>query len=157
MIYIARLKFTTNYLGGGARKKGKPSSVRPIEYVSEGRAALNENEWRDNFRLALKQLNLVFDIKKFIFESGFSVEGKTEVLKRVYNKVNVDLFEGVKRGKEISISFAYKDNPENSPEVAAMRCVLGIVGKFYGMSQWGTKFHCGRFEVISIKRVLCDE
>ena len=158
MIYTARLKFTTNYLGGGPRKKGsKSSSVRPIDYVSEGIASLNENEWRSNFALALKQLGLKFDIKKFIFESGFSVEGKVKILKRVFNKVNIDLFEGIERGNEISISFVYKDDPESSPDVKAVRSILDIVGKFYGMSQWGTKFHCGRFSVISVKRVLYNE
>ena len=155
MIYKARLKLTTNFLGGGPRKKGK--SVRPLQYSEEGSAAINEEEWRSNFALALNQLGLKFDIKKFIFESGFSVEGKVKVLKRVYNKVNVDLFEGIERGNSVDIQFIYKDEIENSPSVEMIQKVLEIIGKFYGMSQWGTKFHCGRFLVINVKRVLYNE
>ena len=156
MIYKARLKLTTNFLGGGPRKKGM--SVRPMLYSDEGkRAAINEEEWRSNFALALKQLNLKFDIKKFIFESGFSIEGKVKVLKRVYNKVNIDLFEGVERGNNIDIQFVYKDEVDNSPPIDAIKHILEIVGKFYGMSQWGTKFHCGRFLVTNVERILYNE
>ena len=60
MIYKASLKLTTNFLGGGSRKKGM--SVRPLIYTEEGLVAINEEEWRSNIALALKQLNLKFVI-----------------------------------------------------------------------------------------------
>tara|TARA_B100000579_G_scaffold437938_1_gene470081 strand:+ start:888 stop:1352 length:465 start_codon:yes stop_codon:yes gene_type:complete len=154
MIYKASLKLTTNFLGGGSRQKG--ASVRPLTYTEDGLVAINEEEWRSNIALALKQLNLKFDIKKFIFESGFNAEGKVMVLKRVYNKVNIDLFEGIERGNTIDIQFVYKDEVDNAPSVKAVKKLLNIIGKFYGMSQWGTKFHCGRFSVKEVKRITYE-
>ena len=154
MIYKASLKLTTNFLGGGSRKKGM--SVRPLIYTEEGLVAINEEEWRSNIALALKQLNLKFDIKKFIFESGFDAGSRVMVLKRIYNKVNVDLFEGIERGNTIDVQFVYKDSLENSPPIEAVTKLLEIVGKFYGMSQWGTKFHCGRFSVVNVKKIIYE-
>ena len=154
MIYKASLKLTTNFLGGGPRKKGM--SVRPLNYTEDGLVSINEEEWRSNIALALKQLNLKFDIKKFIFESGFDPEGRVTVLKRIYNKVNVDLFEGIERGNIIEIQFVYKDSLDDSPPVKVVTKLLEIVGKFYGMSQWGTKFHCGRFTVANVTRIIYE-
>lgn len=155
MIYKVKLKLTTNFLGGGSRKKN--TSVRMLNYTESGLVAINESEWRDNFKLAAKQLGLKVDTKNFIFACGFDAAGKIKILKRTYNKVNVDLFEGIERGNTIEVEFTYKDIPENSPEPDAVRGILEIIGKFYGMSQWGCKFHCGRFTVLNVERIIFNE
>ena len=154
MIYKVKLRLTTNFLGGGKRQR---NSVRALERTHDGQIAINENEWRKHIDLASKQLELGLDTSKLVFESGFDAGSKVSIIRRVYNKVNTDLFEGIRKGNNLEIQFVYKDEPKVSPSIEEISKLLEIVGKFYGMSQWGLKFHCGRFLVKNVERVVANE
>jgi len=37
-----------------------------------------------------------------------------------------------------------------------MAQLVDIIGRFHGISQWGSKFNCGRFKIKKIERVTID-
>ena len=145
-MYIeVKLKLITNFLGGGSRKCG----VRQLKRTSDNRIAIDENEWRSDISESAESLGLKLDVKSIRFELGFDPI-KVCTLRRTYNKVNVEMFEGIPSGTTISI-FLYADKRmDNCPSLEDIRKVMDVFGKFFGISQFGKKFQCGRFEVKEI-------
>ena len=92
----AKLKLNTHFLGG--YKKGK-DGIRRIKTTYSGQVALNENELRSSFERAAKQLEMEFNPKIIVFTEGFDSE--CSIIRRTYNKTNVEFFEGIEQGKEI--------------------------------------------------------
>ena len=154
MIYNIKITFTTNFLGGGGRDK--KTSVRSLKRTHDGLVEFHDKEVRDSIELAKAQLGLSFDISKFKIPNGFEAKDNISVLKRVYNKVNIDLFEGIRRGKSVDIQMLYNDNPDASPSAGDIKKLLSVLGKFHGISQWGRKFNCGRFKVNQVKILKAD-
>jgi len=145
-MYIeVKLKLITNFLGGGSRKSG----VRQLKRTSDNRIAIDENDWRSDISEAAESLGLDFNTTSIKFELGFDPV-KVCTLRRTYNKVNVEMFEGIPSGTNLSI-FLYADKrEENCPSLKDIKKVIEVFGKFFGISQFGKKFQCGRFEVKEI-------
>ena len=151
MIYRTRICFTTNFLGGGPRDKN--SSVRSLKRTYDDLIELNSQEFFNNIKLANKQVNAKIDIKKFIIPEGFDHEDKITVIKRVFNRVNIDFFEGIARGNKVFLDLMYFAEIENSPSIETVGTLMDILGRFHGISQWGQKFNCGRFKVLNVEKV----
>ena len=154
MIYRARICFTTNFLGGGPRDKN--SSVRALKRTYDNDVEINSAEFYKDLELANKQIKGNLDIGKFKIPEGFNPEDNTSVVRRVYNRVNIDLFVGVLRGSKVYIDIMYNAEVKDSPSIETLRKLLDIVGKFHGISQWGKKFNCGRFKVLNIEKVTIN-
>ena len=135
-------------------KKGK-DGIRRIKTTYSGQVALNENELRSSFERAAKQLQKEFNPKIIVFTEGFDSE--CSIIRRTYNKTNVEFFEGIEQGKEIVLELAVVEGDEKElPTVEDLRKILDVIGKFYGISQFGNKFQCGRFQVVSIIKKTKD-
>jgi hypothetical protein len=140
------IELTTNFLGGGQRVNG----VRKLKKSPDSRIAVNEKEWKEDLKKVAEQLEIEIDIDSFRFDTGFEFP-EVNVLRRVYNKTNVDLFEGISAGNQISLYVAVPVKPENG--LKDIETIFSLFGKFYGISQFGKKFHCGRFKLISINKL----
>lgn len=145
MILEVKIILTTNYLGGGPRVNG----VRQLRRTHDNRLAVNEKEWKEDMAAAAADLKLDFNKNSVSLEPGIDFP-EVNVLKRVYNKTNVDLFEGVSAGNELVFSVRINENLDNSPTKEDLIKIFTVVGKFIGISQFGKKFHCGRFTVKTI-------
>ncbi len=154
MIYRARICFTTNFLGGGPRDK--TSSVRSLKKTSDDQIELNSLEFAKNLELANNQIGAKIDISKFILPEGFNDENNITVLKRVFNRVNIDFFEGIASGKKVFLDLMYYAEVSKSPSVETVRKLLDVLGRFHGISQWGQKFNCGRFKVLNVEKVTIN-
>ena len=154
MIYRARICFTTNFLGGGPRDKN--SSVRALKRTYEDDVEINSAEFYKNLELANNQIKGKLEISNFKIPEGFDPEDNISVIRRVYNRVNIDLFEGILRGNKVYIDIMHNTEVKDSPSIETIRKLLDIVGKFHGISQWGSKFHCGRFKVLNIEKVTIN-
>ena len=139
MIYRAHIKFTTNFLGGGPRDK--KSAVRHLKRTSEGHVELHSQQFMEKLKLANEQLDGNLDTSKFKIPDGFYASDLISTCKRVYNKVNVDLFEGIATGKRVRLELMYDSPTDEAPDVATVGKLLSTIGKFHGISQWGSKFH----------------
>lgn len=151
MIYRARICFTTNFLGGGPRDKN--SSVRALKRTYDNDVEINSAEFYKNLELANKQIKGNLEISKFKIPEGFYPEDNISVIRRVYNRVNIDLFEGILKGNKVYIDIMHNAEVKDSPSIETLKKLLDIVGKFHGISQWGSKFNCGRFKVLNIEKV----
>ena len=151
MIYEAKLGLTTHFLGG--YKKGK-DGIRRVKMTYSGQVALNESELRNHFQLAAKQLEMEFNPKTVVFAEGFDSE--LSIIRRVYNKTNIEFFEGIEQGETINIEMAVVGDEDKIPTQDDLSKILNVIGKFYGISQFGNKFQCGRFKVITIVRKTKD-
>tara|TARA_E500000331_G_C17188616_1_gene683821 strand:+ start:551 stop:1009 length:459 start_codon:yes stop_codon:yes gene_type:complete len=150
VIYEAKLKLDTHFLGGF--KKGK-DGIRRVKTTYSGQIALNENELRKHFELAAKQLDMDFDPKTVVFTEGF--ESECSIIRRTYNRTNVEFFEGIEQGNNITLEMALVGE-DNLPTEDDLRKILAVIGRFYGITQFGSKFQCGRFHVLSITRKTKD-
>lgn len=146
MILEINIKLTTNFLGSGPRVNG----VRKLKKTPDNRITINEKEWKEDLSSSAKSLEIDFCTENMNFEPGFEFP-EVNVLRRIYNKTNVDLFEGITAGNHLSIFCMVENYTEDKLE--DIKKVFEIFGKFYGISQFGKKFHCGRFKLISINRL----
>ena len=99
MIYRARICFTTNFLGGGPRAKN--SSVRALKKTYDSLVELNSQEFLSHLELANKQLKANIDVSKFKIPEGFDPEDNISVIRRVFNRVNIDFFDGITKGNKV--------------------------------------------------------
>jgi len=152
VIYRAYITFTTNFLGGGSRDK--KTSIRSLKRTFDGLVEIHSSEFHKKLKLANKQVEANIDVSKLKIPNGFEARGQISVLKRIYNKVNIDLFEGIARGNTVSIDIMCDD--DNCPKEDTMAQLVDIIGRFHGISQWGSKFNCGRFKIKKIERVTID-
>jgi hypothetical protein len=146
MIFEADIQFTSNFLGG---LKKDNRGVRSMIRTPSGLIYLEEEEWRAWFKKAATYLKIDIDTGSIILPEGFE-SNSTSLLRRVFNKVKVDLFEGIERGNSITIQFLIEESSDKHPSLDDMEKMLDVIGKFYGISQFGKKFHCGRFKLQSL-------
>ncbi len=150
MLLEINIELTTNFLGAGARVNG----VRKLKKTPDNRIAVNEKEWKEDLKSSAKNIELEFDVNQINFEPGFEFP-EVNVLRRIYNKTNVDLFEGIAAGNKISL-YCMLDNACKT-DLEDIKKLFGIFGKFFGISQFGKKFHCGRFRVVSVNKLTKDD
>ena len=151
MIYRSRICFITNFLGGGPRDKN--SSVRRIKRTYESLVEINPSSLSENLQLANQQLKADININNFIIPEGFHDEDQVSVIKRIFNRVNIDFFEGLEKGSKVYLDLMFKKEPKDCPSLDTISSLLDIVGRYHGISQWGAKFHCGRFKVLNTERI----
>lgn len=155
MIYRVHIKFITNFLGGGPRDK--KTQVRLLNRTHENHVALHSQDLMKKLELANEHLNAELDIGKFKIPDGFEINHDSiSKLKRVYNKVNIDWFEGIQKGKKIKLDIMFEDTSDKAPKVELVSSLFDVIGRFHGISQWGAKFHCGRFKVSKTERVTIE-
>ena len=146
MFLEVNIELTTNFLGGGQRVNG----VRKLKKSHDNRIAVNEKEWKEDLKKVAEQLEIEINVDSFRFDIGFEFP-EVNVLRRVYNKTNVDLFEGISAGNQLSLYVAVPVQTKTGLEDIGK--IFTLFGKFYGISQFGKKFHCGRFKLISINKL----
>lgn len=149
MLIELNIQLTTNLLGSGPRVNG----VRKLKRSPDNRIVVNEKEWKEDLKSTAKSIELDFDVECISFEPGFEFP-EVNVLRRVYNKTNVDLFEGISAGNNISIYFLLNDVDVG---LNNLKTLFDTFGKFFGISQFGKKFHCGRFKVIGLTKLTKDD
>jgi hypothetical protein len=119
------IRFTTSFLGGGPREAG----VRRLLRDERGRI------------IVPRSVTEPIKGRGVILEPWIDPE-EVSVLSRIYNKVRVDKFEGIRHGTSCSLfCSADADGDELHSLVNGAMYRLGSIG----ISQWGLKFNCGRF------------
>ena len=94
-------------------------------------------------------MGIAFDPKSIRFESGFDCDN-IRTLRRTYNKVNVEMFEGIQKGTKLSLYVYLDSRVQPCLELKQLFQICVVIGKYFGISQFGKKFHCGRFKVHDV-------
>ena len=123
------VQFTTNFLGAGKRVNG----VRKLERSKIGSILLPVKELKNEVKAPYTwNLKDIGDVR-------------VNILRRIYNRVRVDRFEGIEKGTRVTLELEV-DAQADLPRVTQLAEKLGKSGR----SQWGRKFNCGKFKVIAI-------
>jgi len=152
MYMCATIKLRTNFLGSGPRQAGR----RTLKRTPDNRISIDENEWRSDLSEAAKSLGIEANMKCIKFEEGFYAE-KTCTLRRTYNKVNVEMFEGIPAPSILDIYMFMDERVGEDMTLDNLKKSLTVFGKFFGISQFGKKFQCGRFDVLELKVLNKDD
>jgi len=117
----------------------------------QGRIAVNTFRYREQFKAACNLLKLTnIDIDTILPEESF--ESPTIVLyRRIFSRIHVELFEAIQKGCELTMEWGIRDDLPRSPSLEQFSSILSATGKYLGLSQFGTKFGFGRFNVMSVK------
>lgn len=127
--------FTTNFLGGGKRVNG----VRKLLKTKTGYIEIPHKDLQ-------KEVTTPTSITKWRLRDIEAA--RVNILRRIYNRVRVDRFEGVEKGTRISVMLEVNDEVELE-EVEEFARILGRAG----ISQWGRKFNCGKFKLLTITQI----
>ena len=60
------------------------------------------------------------------------------------------MFEGIPAGTRLSLFIYIDQRHDNCLDIKQLHQIMIVIGKFFGISQFGKKFHCGRFKVHDI-------
>lgn len=148
MILQNEIILTTPILGCRV-SEGRP---RVLVRHTNGEPGLIQEMWHDSMRRAASDLGIKYDQQALILPMYFSATKFEEYL-RVYNKTHKERFESIPKGAVVKFELHLM---EDKLDPSSYGKLLSLVGKYYGMSQWGNKFGYGRFEVQFIKRQRAD-
>lgn len=147
MIVETKISLTSPILGDSRPDK---AGVRRLRKTSDGRIKINETQWRESLTEAAKQLKIKdFDPKTISFESGFDPQAMT-LIRRVYNRTNIEFFEGVDKDQKLTFEYMVEEVP-GAPTLEQLKQMWNVIGKYIGMSQFGNKFQLGRFTVMYVR------
>lgn len=128
--FSVKLRFTTNFLAGGDRKGG----IRRLETDAQHRILL-----------PMEHISKVTDRFPSIKLEPYLRNAPCSLLTRVYNRARVDKFEGIARGGKANWMGVIEPGKEDK-----LNECMSLLGRS-GISQWGIKFNCGRFDVLAIE------
>ena len=139
MEFEVRVRLTTNFLGSGPRKNG----VRKLLRNKQGLILLPVSDLNKDIDKIRENLSLNTDHQITLQED--LDPPRINILRRVYNKVRVERIEGIESKTYLSIYCHCEEDYVNE-----LTILFKELGKKYGISQWGRKFNCGRFKLVSI-------
>lgn len=150
MLLEVKIKLTSPFLGDVHSKE----KIRRLKKNGNGNIVINEAQWLDTFALGAKQLNIPFDKATIMLEEDFEAPS-IHLYRRVWLKTRSEMFESIRKGTEITFQMILRDDLENCPTIEQLVAIFELVGKFFGLSQWGSgKFGYGRFKLQYIKKVV---
>ena len=129
------VKFTTNFLGGGNRVHG----VRKLFRSDKGSITIPNKELQ-------KEIETTDSLQPW--QVADLEATRVNILRRVYNRVRVDRFEGIEKGTGATLILSVGDDAQRA-DVERLARKLGKSG----ISQWGRKFNCGKFKLINITKI----
>lgn len=153
MLLNLKLRLVTPMLG---TRKVPKNPARQLERVANNRIAINEALWLDQMRLAAKQLGIPFKDEFVMLDEGFDTPS-TNIYKRVYKKTNVEYFEAISKNNVLNIDIILRDDLPGCCSVIELKNILELVGKFFGLSPWGSKFGYGKFKVEELKPLKTND
>lgn len=146
MVIIARVRLMSPILGELNKDK---DGIRRFK-KSQGGIAIDKRTWLAQFTEAARVLGIRFGQQDTIlFEAGY-YSPCIRLYRRIYSKVHVELFEAIQKGTVLTLEFT------TTLPLDRFRALFETVGKHLGISQFGSKFGFGRFEILDIGE-KCNE
>lgn len=124
-----------------------------------GKIDIDPTHWQWAFQQAADSLHLEVDVGALSPEMGIRAPSVVLFNRRYVERKNQreshgsQLHEAISAGTVLTFEIAILRNPQSTkmpPSEDHVKDILGFVGEFVGISQFGNKFGFGRFEVESI-------
>lgn len=145
MLITTRLRLTSPFLGS---LKLDNKGVRRFE-TQRGEVVVRIPFWQFQFQIAANELH--YDVDAKTIEPPLHFRPATiHLYERIYSRVNVEWFESFKSGTVLTLDFLVKHQEKRAPDPVKLLAIMRFTGDRLGLSQWGSKFGFGRFEVLSL-------
>lgn len=148
MVIIAKIKLTSLILGENPPDN---SGIRRLKKRS-GAIAVDTKQWMGQVRAACGVLGYKINEDALLLPDTYTTP-RIELHRRIYSGAKVELFESIRKGAELTVEFATREDLPECPTLEHVREILTAIGKHFGLSQWGSKFGFGRFKLIQ----CCDK
>jgi len=112
--------------------------------------AVNADYWREQLRIAAMQLHYPINADTLFPPPGMR-PASVHLFRRIYSKRRVELFESFRAGTVLTFDFMVREDLPKCPDVAQFKNMFQFVGEYLGLSQFGSKFGFGRFELLSVQ------
>lgn len=146
MILQLKIKVDSHLLGDKKEEDG----IKRFKRLNN-RIDLDSFKFKEKIIEALSDLNFICAENTILFESNF-ISPTLHLYKRTYSKLKVEYYEIIRKGTVLTFNIIIKEGKDMCPNTDLLRQAIENVGKFYGISPWGSKFGYGRFSVISMTK-----
>ncbi len=146
MVIIAKIKLTSLILG---ENPPDGSGMRRFKKRS-GAIAVDTDHWMEQVRAACGVLGYKINEEALLLPDTYATPA-IELYRRHYSGTKVELFESIRKGAELTIEIATRGDLAGCPTLAQVSEILNIIGKHFGLSQWGSRFGFGRFNLIQCR------
>jgi hypothetical protein len=106
--------------------------------------------WKEQLRIAAMQLHYPIDVNTLYPPQGIR-PASIHLFRRIFSKRRQELFESFRTGTVLTFDFMVREDQSRCPDTEQFRNMLSFVGEYLGLSQFGSKFGFGRFQVLDIK------
>lgn len=113
------------------------------------KVAVHTEFWREQFRIAAMQLHYPINVQTLHPPVGIT-PASIHLFRRIFSKRRVELFESFRAGTVLMFDFMVREDLPQCPDVVQFKNMLGFVGEYLGLSQFGSKFGFGRFQLIDV-------
>ena len=141
MVVIAQIRLTSPILGD---MKADKDGIRRFR-KNRDRIIVDQRVWDAQFREAARVIGMKLGKQDILWFEPSYISPAIRLYRRVYSRVHVEMFEAIQKGTVITLSIT-TSIPEDQ-----FRQLLETVGLHLGLSQFGSKFGFGRFEIIDIR------
>jgi hypothetical protein len=145
MLLEAKLRLTSPFLG---EKRADDRGIRRLLLVN-GNVAIRDQAWKETWDTACRHTQIRIAPVCACQPCPFP-PATIHLFRRCYNATNADLFESFRKGTVLTLSFLLDEQIIGCPSPEQVKTLYGFVGEHLGISQWGSKFGFGRFQLISI-------
>lgn len=108
---------------------------------------IHNQQWGDRIKKASLDLGIHIPDGGVKLPQGFRPP-TLHLYQRRYNRTKSELFEAIRKGTVLTIDIVTSLSEDDFEEI------LTHVGKYYGLSPWGSKFGYGRFYLDQGDRIL---
>ena len=146
MILIIKIRLTSPLLGELAKDA---MGVRRFRRDRDD-VVVCVPEWQRSYREAARLLGLDVCTDGMMPKSKYRL-ASVHLYRRIWSGVNVEYFESMRKGTILTMEMVFDEAVRRSPNPTQLKAILGHVGEHIGISQFGSKFGFGRFDVVSIE------
>lgn len=144
MVIEVRIKLTSPILG---ELKADANGIRRFK-KDAGRIGVNRQAWSSAIKDASGMAGLYVDPTTIIPPANYE-SPEIRLYRRTYNRMHVEMFEAIQKGTVLTLEFAVMDKIK-APTIEQAQIILATIGAYIGISQFGSKFGFGLFEVLSV-------
>jgi hypothetical protein len=146
MLLNIRIRLTKPWLGS------LPPDHRGIRrFRMDGeKTAVHAEYWKEQFHISALQLHYPINVNTLYPPNGIT-SASIHLFRRIFSKRRSELFESFRAGTVLTFEFMVREDMPKCPDVAQFKNMFMFVGEYLGLSQFGSKFGFGRFEILDIQ------
>jgi hypothetical protein len=152
MLLDIRVKIVKPWLGSLSPDHG---GIRRFRMDGE-LMAVHAEYWREQLRVAAMQLHYPINVSTLHPPAGIRPPS-IHLFRRIFSKRRVELFESFRAGTVLTFDFMVREDQAKCPDVLQFKNMFRFVGEYLGLSQFGSKFGFGRFELLDVQLKKYDE